>query len=181
MHPKVAYWLMPSDKYRRPFQKLINTLADTYGAPAFEPHVTIFVGERSDNGSPGAVIDAATAGMAGIWLRIDRLRHSSEFTKSLFVQFHPAHRLRTLSDALRQRSTKPVDYILNPHLSLLYHAMSVEEKEKIRASLIIPEGEIYFDEVRAIATPGSVRDSRDVKSWKILYRKRLQAGETSPS
>lgn len=180
MLPRVAYWLMPSDRDRSPFQKMINTLANTYGAPVFEPHVTIFVGERSDNESPGDVIDEATAGMEGVWLRIDRIRHTSDFTKTLFVQFHPSHRLSALSDALRQRSAKPSDYVLDPHLSLIYHSMSEAEKEKVAASLIIPEPDIYFDEVRAIATPMSVRDRQDVESWKLLYRKRLEAVESSP-
>jgi hypothetical protein len=118
--------------------------------------------------------------MEGVWLRIDRIGHTSDFTKTLFVQFHPSPRLSALSDALRQRSAKPSDYVLDPHLSLIYHSMSEEEKEKVAASLIIPEPDIYFDEVRAIATPISVRDRQDVESWKLLYRKRLEAAESSP-
>ncbi len=170
---------MPRERDRSRFQDIINTLANAYDAPAVEPHVTIYVGDLALNESPGELIQKATAGAQTVRLQIRNIGYTDEFTKTLFLQFRPSRRLGELTEALRRYSASPSDYVLNPHLSLIYRSMSLKEKQKAAASVVIPHSLIYFDEVWAIATPPFVRDRQDVESWRVLYRKKLGGEESA--
>jgi 2'-5' RNA ligase len=171
---KVSFWLIPSQEDRAFFQKIIDTLAQEYDAPAFTPHVTIYSGEYAPNESPVEVLEKAIQGVQAFSLRIDKLLYSEEFTKTLFVQFHPSTILSQISETIQSNSKNSSDYALNPHLSLIYKQMNEETNKNIRASLSLPKSEIVFDEVRAISTSETVQTREDVESWKEICISKLQ-------
>jgi hypothetical protein len=171
---KVSFWLIPSQEDRAFFQKIIDTLAQEYDAPAFTPHVTIYSGEYAPNESPAELLEKAIQGVQCFSLRIDKLLYSEEFTKTLFVQFHPSTILSQISETIQSNSKNSSDYALNPHLSLIYKQMNEETKKNIRASLSLPKSEIVFDEVRAISTSETVQTREDVESWKEICISKLQ-------
>ena len=174
MTTKVSFWLIPSQEDRAFFQKIIDTLAQEYDAPAFTPHVTIYSGEYAPNESPVEVLEKAIQGVQAFSLRIDKLLYSEEFTKTLFVQFHPSTILSQISETIQSNSKNSSDYALNPHLSLIYKQMNEETNKNIRASLSLPKSEIVFDEVRAISTSETVQTREDVESWKEICISKLQ-------
>ena len=174
MTTKVSFWLIPSQEDRAFFQKIIDTLAQEYDAPAFTPHVTIYSGEYAPNESPAELLEKAIQGVQCFSLRIDKLLYSEEFTKTLFVQFHPSTILSQISETIQSNSKNSSDYALNPHLSLIYKQMNEETKKNINASLSLPKSEIVFDEVRAISTSETVQTREDVESWKEICISKLQ-------
>lgn len=169
---KISFWLVPTAADRALFQTIINQLAQTYDAPRFTPHVTLYSGECATENIP-ALIEQATQDVQSLCLKIDQLLYSAEFTKTLFVQFHPDPRLSQLSETIRMKVSQPSDYVLNPHLSLIYGQMSQETQQQLISKLRIPQSQVCFDQIRAIATPKLVRTRQDVESWQEVWTRKL--------
>ncbi len=174
MNSKVSFWLIPKEEDRAFFQEIINTLSQEYDAPAFTPHVTIYSGEYSPDVSITELIEKAIEGVQDFSLKIDKLLYTDEFTKTLFVQFHPSAILSQISETLGRRSKKPSDFSLNPHLSLIYKYLSKEVKENITTSINLPKSEVLFNEVSAISTSERVQGREDVESWEVICIRKLQ-------
>jgi 2'-5' RNA ligase len=170
----VSYWLIPSQEDRAFFQDIIDSLAQEYDAPSFTPHVTIYSGNSAPDESPAELIEKAIQGVQSFSLRVDQLLYSEEFTKSLFVQFHPSSILSRISHSLQSSSKNPSDYALNPHLSLIYKQMSEVTKKNLTAALSLPKSEVVFDEVSAISSPERTQGREDVESWKVICVRKLQ-------
>lgn len=169
----LSYWLLPSAADRAFFQDVINTLASTYEAPSFEPHVTIYSGTYAPQDNPEALLQQATNNIQRIRLCVDTLLYTDVFTKTLFVQFHPSRLLTATSEALRRAVSEPSDYVLNPHLSLIYKQMSNTTKQRLASSLHIPQSQIVFDEVSAVVSTGRTQTPIDVERWRTIYRRKL--------
>jgi 2'-5' RNA ligase len=178
MHRYVSYWLVPTEAERASFQELVNTLARTYNAPTFVPHVTIYSGESPADETPLEIIARSTPDVHGVRLYVESVSYTEEFTKTLFVQFYPSSLLSQIAENMRRLSARPSHYVLNPHLSLLYKRMSEHEKQHIAATLRLPQSEVFFDAVWAIASPGPTRTPEDVARWEVVCRKPLSTLST---
>ena len=174
MKNKVSFWLIPSEEDRVFFQEIIDTLVKEYDAPAFTPHVTIYSGEYTPDESTAELIEEAIQDVQCFSLKVDKLLYTEEFTKTLFVQFHPDAILSLISETLARRAKKPSDFELNPHLSLIYKHLSEEIKKNLMTSISLPKSEVFFNEVRAISTPEKVQGREDVESWKVICNRKLQ-------
>ncbi len=174
MKSKVSFWLIPAEEDRAFFQEIINTLSQEYDAPSFTPHVTIYAGDSTPDESPDSLLEQATQGVQKFSLEVDKFLYSDEFTKSLFVQFQPNSILSQISETLRESSSKPSDYVLNPHLSLIYQYLSETIKKNLTMELPLPKSEVFFDEVQAISTPAVIQTREDVEGWEVIATKKLQ-------
>src|SRR5437667_327852 len=96
----ITYWLIPSEPTRSFFENKIADLARRYDAPVFEPHMTIHLGlDRSD--VVEEVITKAAICCGPIQARALAIHHSSEFTKTLFVQFALNQKMSCLNEIIR--------------------------------------------------------------------------------
>lgn len=175
MKTKVSFWLIPSEEDRTFFQEIIDTLAQEYDAPVFTPHVTIYSGECASDESPSEILEQATLGIQSFSLKVDNILYSQEFTKILFVQFHPNSILSQISETIRSSLKTPSDFTLNPHMSLIYQQISEETKKKLSTSISLPKSELFFDEVSAVSTPEKVQKRKDVERWKVIYTSQLKS------
>lgn len=178
---KLSFWLVPAEPSRSFYQAIIDDLAQRYDAPSFIPHVTLYSGEYSCDTPIDCLIETAIQTIHPFSLKIDRVRYSQHFTKTLFVQFHPHWMLSQISESLRSASFSSQesssidtsDFILDPHLSLIYGSLSEAEKQHLAETLNLPESELWFDELHAIATPPKTQTREDVKLWNVLYTTKL--------
>lgn len=177
---KISFWLIPIEPSRSFYQTTIDDLAQRYDAPSFTPHVTLYSGEYSCDTPIDRLVETAIQTIHPLSLTIDRVRYSQQFTKTLFVQFHPDPRLKQLSERLRSTSLSPQEsssdasnFVLDPHLSLIYRSLSDSEKQHIAETLNLPESELWFDEISAIATPTKTQTREDVERWNVLYTTKL--------
>ena len=95
----IAYWLIPAEPARSFFQGVINDLGRQYDAPLFEPHVTVHVGLNRAAAAESAISQAARF-CKPIKLKALEIDHSSEFIKTLFVQFTLNTELRHLNEII---------------------------------------------------------------------------------
>jgi 2'-5' RNA ligase len=163
----IAYWLIPAEPARSHFQRLISDLAQRYNAPVFEPHVTIHVGANCTDAVDG-VLSKVAQRCERIALQALEVSGSSEFIKTLFVQFAAAARLRQLKQSIRAAARDSSDYQLNPHLSLLYKRMSIQDRLLLMYSIEVPFPEVTFDSLKAVRCISPTQSRADVETWCVV-------------
>src|SRR5437588_13062064 len=97
----IAYWLLPERATSEVFLREIGELAEQFGGPLFEPHVTIFIAPPNSR-TPREVLHEL--GQVNIELTIHGIRFSEEFTRTLFLQFETNNALQRLGDAIWKAS-----------------------------------------------------------------------------
>jgi len=168
----IAYWLIPAEPARSFFQVMINDLARRYDAPVFEPHVTIHVGADRANGAQKGLSQAASD-FKQVKLKALEIDHSTEFIKTLFVQFALNTKLRQLSQIVRTAAQDSANYQLNPHLSLLYKRMSIRDRRLLARSIEMPFFEVIFDSLKAVRCISPTQSRSNVEAWRVVAEKPL--------
>jgi len=170
----IAYWLIPAEPARSFFQGVINDLARRYDASLFEPHVTVHVGSNRTDSAGGAISQAARV-CKPIKLKALEIGHSSEFIKTLFVQFALNTELRRLNEIIRDAAQDSSHYELKPHLSLLYMKMPAPARRQLADSIKVPFSEVTFDALRAVRCVSPTRTCAEVEAWRAVATTELFA------
>jgi 2'-5' RNA ligase len=170
---KVAtvYWLLPAKPERELFYDLVRILGKEFRAPNFEPHLTLF-STTKDRQSPKKVLRQIS--LQPIRLTARRVAFSSEFTKTLFVQFKSSDALRTLVAALGRAGKSPAKAPSDPHVSLLYRKLPRATKKELAAVMKLPFHTVVFDSIAAARCASPSRTKTDVEAWRILAKKSLR-------
>ncbi|PYJ25049.1 MAG: hypothetical protein DME91_05935 [Verrucomicrobia bacterium] len=169
--PAMTYWLIPAKPAYSFFQNLINDLARRYDAPVFEPHMTIHVGLHRFDVAEKAIAKAAACS-GRIEAKMLEISHSSEFTKTLFVQFRLNAKLSRLNEIIRDAAQDSSDYQLEPHLSLLYKKMSPAARRELANSIKLPFSLVVFDSIKVVRCVSPTQSRADVEAWRVVAGKR---------
>jgi 2'-5' RNA ligase len=170
----IAYWIIPTEPARSYLQNIINDLAQRYNAPSFQPHVTVHVGANPTDTVDG-VLSKAASGCEPIALQPLEVSGTSEFIKTLFVQFAMSKQLQALNESIRTAAQGRSDYQLNPHLSLLYKKISIPDRHLLMSSIEIPFSEVTFDSLKAVRCISPTRSRADVEEWRVVAEKSLRS------
>ncbi len=163
-----AVWLIPAPSDRRWLSKVIQDYAAEYSTPVFEPHVTLYSGEVQSSENLQAIVSESIALAPPITLEVMGLNYTADFFKTGFIAFASVERLSQLSCAIRDRLSAPKEYLLDPHLSLIYKDIPIEQKRLAMLRFIVSVQTITFDTVKVVR-PGSEGWS-DVAHWTEQYR-----------
>lgn len=170
----IAYWLIPAEPARSFFQEAINDLARCYDAPLFEPHVTIHAGSNRADSAESALSEAARF-CKPIKLKALDIGNSSEFIKTLFVEFALNAELQLLNKIIRSAAEDSSHYDLRPHLSLLYKKLPAAVRRELSGSIEAPFSQVTFDSLRAVRCVSPARSRSDVEAWRVLVTTELSA------
>lgn len=170
----LTYWLIPAEPARSYFASLISDLARRFDAPAFEPHMTVYATALGDHDG-AALLEQVVADRRTYSFRIGGVSYSDEFTKTVFVQFHPNEAVSRLSADFREASSIQDEYELDPHLSLIYKTMTSEKKAEIATSVSLPFEEVRFDSASAVIVPAEIQSRGDVEAWRVVATRKLTA------
>lgn len=169
---RISCWLVPAQPDKSRLQRIIFALANRFDAPRFEPHVTIYSGGRAARDDVAEILAGVTREVSEIVLNATGIGHSTEFTKTLFLQLAPDERLMKMCRDFKRLSRQPSDYDVNPHLSLLYANLPPETKSALAHELMHPPA-IRFDVVKAIVSGSRTQTRQDVEAWRIVAEGRL--------
>jgi putative hydrolase of the HAD superfamily len=170
----IAYWLIPAEPAHSFFKEAIDNLARRYDAPGFEPHVTVHVGSNRADAAESALSEAGRV-CRPIKLKALAIGHSSEFIKTLFVQFALNAELRKLNEIIRDAEQDSSHYELKPHLSLLYKKMPAAARRELAGSIKVPFSEVIFDALKAVRCVSPTRSRGDVEAWRVVAATQLCA------
>ena len=167
----IAFWLSPAADSREFFLALIKDLAHRYGAPVFEPHVTVCGGDMPVERANEILGNLCVR--EPIELEITGIQHSEKYTKTLFVQFRTTPEIEALSAEIEKAAGSSHD--LNPHLSLMYKEMPKADKAAAAKSISLPFERVRFESVTAVLTPSPIKGPAEVEAWRTLGSRRLDA------
>lgn len=170
----IAYWLIPTEPARSYFQNVINDLAQRYDAPTFEPHVTVHVGANCTDTIDG-VLSKAAQGCEQVVLQALEVSYSSEFIKTLFVQFAMNRQLEQVNRSIRAAAQDSAEYQVNPHSSLLYKRMSIQDRCLLARSIHVPFPEVAFDSLKAVRCISPTESRADVEAWRVVAMQELSS------
>lgn len=168
----LTYWLIPAEPARSHFAAVISDFATRFDAPIFEPHMTVYATIMGKEDG-AAVLEQVVANCGTYSLRTSGVSYSDEFTKTLFVQFHPSEALSKLTANFREASSSKDDYELNPHVSLIYKTMPSETKTEIASSVCVPFEEVRFESAWAVISPADIQTREDVEAWRVVATRKL--------
>ena len=175
MSRSIAYWLIPAEPYHQWFADEIARLARELDAPRFEPHLTIHSAPFQRSQPPAEKLLASVAQRhAPCTLQPADLNHSSQFTKTLFVEFATTPKLLSISATVGAfaRGDRPE---LHPHVSLLYKQLSNQRRASLAAAITVPFETVIFDEIAAVLCPKPTANAADVDAWQMIERLPLGA------
>ena len=175
MSVRVSFWLLPTPSQRAELETIMTHLAQVYNAPVFMPHITIYSGVYADDEQPEVILQQAIQGVPPLTLEVDTIRYTAQYTKTLFIQFHPSEPLTELMTAIRGRSATPSDYVLDPHLSLMYQHMREADQQHLATTLQVPQDTILCDHVSFIVSATPTLSRADVEAWEIQWQGTLRA------
>jgi 2'-5' RNA ligase len=168
---KFAVWLTPAPSDRRWISKVIQDFAAEYNAPIFEPHVTVYSGVYGPEEGLENIVTEATASLSPLTLQVTGLNYTKEFLKTGFIVFAPNDRLIQLSKDIRNRLQTSMEYTLEPHLSLIYKDIPLDQKRTAMLRFIVSIATVTFDRVK-VMTP-SDKGWDDVLNWTEIDRHTL--------
>jgi len=156
-------WLMPAPPARDFLRSTIERLARRHDAPIFEPHLTLGV-------SAEVPVLPQQIAAEPIRLRAVGTFFSSAFTKALFIRFELTPALQTLRLTLGMNGAQ-----YDPHLSLLYRKLPIEEKARLARSVLLPFPTVTFDRIALVRCVSPTRSRADVEAWQFLAAVKLRS------
>jgi 2'-5' RNA ligase len=167
----IVYWLLPAKPKRELFCDVIRILRKQFGAPKFEPHLTLFVAGKNPE-SQRKILRQIKA--RSIRLNVRGVAFSPKFTKTLFVRFKSSPALRKLAADLGHAAKSAARIPADPHVSLLYKKIPQRVKKELAKVIKLPFRNARFDSIAAVRLTLPVRTGADVAMWKIVARRRLR-------
>jgi len=161
----IAYWLLPETAARKVFAEKIRELARRFEAPVFAPHVSIFIAPANSR-HPAEILRELRS--ITLQLTIHSIRCSEQFTKTLFVQFEPSIPLQELGNRIWKASRAPEQYVIDPHMSLLYANLAAEKKKALVDEIRFPIREVRFSSICAMRCARPTVTVAEVEQWRLL-------------
>jgi 2'-5' RNA ligase len=152
-----SLWLMPSGEIRDKFSSLIRRLALEYGAPMFEPHVTLLGGITLSEEDVLRKTEKLVSGQSDFKVTLQVVDCQNYYFRALFVKAEKTPLLQVLYDRAREIfGVQDIpDYL--PHLSLVYGDFLQAIKEQMIQGVGRSQtAEFTVDRVHLFKTDGEV-------------------------
>ncbi|MCK4536863.1 MAG: hypothetical protein KAT93_07610 [Desulfuromonadales bacterium] len=167
--PRITFWLVPAVGHRHHLQSLIDRLTSRFNTSPFLPHMTIWSCERPQNADLAALLEKLSGHAASVSLKTTGLAGSDLLTKSFYLRLEPSEALLGIVERVRMlTSTWPSAYLFDPHLSLLYHALSKSARQRLIDEISPDLAVVDFDELRVVAIPDKIVTPADLCGWQTL-------------
>ncbi len=160
----IAFWLVPSPEDAKVLQVVTDDLAKRFRSSLFKPHLTLFSGQFGQKEKPWKNLPH----LEPLTLSVREIEATDSYTKTLFVRFHQDKALCDLREKLNNHVSKTNSNSWDPHLSLLYANLPLNEKQTLAENFILPLEKIHFTSISAIEHPETVTKKKDVEAFRKL-------------
>ena len=164
----VSYWLMPCPQAQTAFEELCKRASRGLRACTLPPHITLYSDRLDSEDNTIDHLRQVAEGRKPVLLSPRAIEAGPLFTRSLVVRFDASEELTHWCTQLRERSPQGLDYHLNPHLSLLYSAEPLAEKQTLARQLPLPAPAL-FNRVRAVVHPLTITTEADIAAVATLH------------
>lgn len=170
----VAFWLVPTPPHDRDLAAVIDGLARELDAPRFEPHVTVYGGFREADDDIAELLSQASTAVGAIELHVTGVGTSAELFKTLYLEFEADPRADWLCGLFRAGLTPHMDYVLKPHLSLLYKHLPEATRADLTRRFDMAGQRITFGQLAAVRPEVTGNDWLEIEKWDTWLRRDLR-------
>jgi 2'-5' RNA ligase len=156
-----AIWLTFSKNDREYLKKIIDEISEKYHAPKFEPHITVYGLVDSELRLIDSIAKEITLDCNSFFVKKSEILQSEELWKTVYIELKMNNQLEEIHKNLKKHFERISKYEFNPHISLIYKILPIEEKIKIINELDIKSEFIINSLVVQKFFP-------DVEKWKIV-------------
>lgn len=168
-HLQISVWLLPEKDMEGSLSSDMKKLAAQFHAPEFSPHVTLYSVRipASNLSEVENFIRRAGQNLHPFSLDVLGSGQTETLFKSLYLQLSSSEELDSVFQKIKAGLRNYGDYILDPHLSLLYKE-GIEEEEKNKAlNMITIPPEVTIDRL-ALKVSGPHDDfGKDIYNWRF--------------
>ena len=168
MDRRWSVWLIPDDVDAADLRILVNDFCHLLNSPTFDPHVTLFGRVNADPKTTFSLLSDYVRGLGSISLNMLGVKTGTRPWKALYLQVDKTERLVSLQKEIDQYLNVYRHYEFNPHLSLAYGNLEINESELENISF--PET-ITFSSVVLVTIPDDIND------WKSIFQADLIGGK----
>ena len=163
-----SVWLLPDKTDGTNLQTLVEGCCARFGSHSYDPHVTLFGRVNADSKTTFSFLSDCVLGFGSISLNMLGVKTGTPPWKALYLQVDKTDQLVKLQKNIDQYLNVYRHYEFNPHLSLAYGNLEINESELENISF--PET-ITFSSVVLVATPDDIND------WKSIFQADLIGGK----
>ncbi len=147
--------------------KIIKKLSQKYNSPFFIPHLTSHGIIKEGIEEIDKVILDSIKGVKPFSIEKNKISFSDDFWKTLFIDISSNKELEKINKKLKENLPLVQKYDFNPHISLIYKNLEINEKKKLVKKLTIK----YIFKISKL----SIQEySENIKKWKIIKEYSLQ-------
>ena len=129
-----SIWLIPEGNIKDRLSELIKALAEEYGGPLYEPHITLISSFLGDEEELLQRTEKLSVKIAPFSVKLTGIKYLNEFFRSFFLDVKFAEDLNNARTAgLELFTCNENEY--RAHMSLAYGDFTVSQKEKMKKSL----------------------------------------------
>ena len=128
-------WLTPTESAGRALRELIESLAQQYGGPEFEPHITLLSRLQGSATDIESKVAQLAAEFAPVTVHCPTLGGSEEYYRCLYLNVEKNGALVSLYEQARASLPHAGGKDFSPHISLVYGDLKHHTKREIAAAL----------------------------------------------
>jgi 2'-5' RNA ligase len=163
-----SIWLIPEGEDREKLQKVVNTLAGEFGAPVFQPHITIVPDYEAELNDILDVLPGLSWKSRGpLKITFSGPSIGESYYRSVYMLAEKSPELLELFSSIRNQIKFEGDVF--PHMSLIYGDFDVETRKKIsnRAIELLPKQFSFgVSKITLFNTPRDQESGDRVSTWK---------------
>ena len=126
-----AIWFSFSKSDKEYLKKIIDEISERYHAPKFEPHITVYGLVDSEMSLIDSIAKEVTLNCNSFLVKKSEILQSEELWKTVYIELRMNNQLESIHKNLKKHFEKISKYEFNPHISLIYKILPIEEKIKI--------------------------------------------------
>ncbi|WNJ16944.1 hypothetical protein [Pontibacter sp. G13] len=168
MDRRSSCWLIPAESDYQWIQREIDIMAERFGAPKFEPHLTLFSPIHLTISHDWTEWDNWSAQQSPLVLSGREFSAGDIWSRSLVWEIVSTPALQYLRSEISQLSSTMPNESYHPHVSILYHVLPHKHRKEILASLS-DWPPITFDRISMVSPALPHSDWQQVESWETLW------------
>ena len=162
-----AIWLTFSKSDADYLKNVIDKISEKYNAPRFEPHITIYGLMNLKINLIDNIIRQVLHNFNSFSVKKSKILQTEVLWKTVYIELEMNQQLELIYNNLKNYFEKILKFEFNPHISLIYKILSIEEKIKIINELNIKDefrvNKIVIQEF-----------SQNIEKWKIVKEYNLK-------
>ncbi len=166
-----AIWLTFSKSDREYLKNIIDKISEEHQAPKFEPHITIYGLVDSEISLIETIAKEITLNQNSFLVKKSEILQSDELWKTVFIELKTSQQLESTHKKFKKYFEKISKYEFDPHISLIYKILPIEERIKIINKLNIKKEFV-------VSKLAIQKFFPDIEKWKIVKEYDFESHQT---